>query len=220
MIPTSIAIGIFICLVVITIILVIFAPKKKKFFNDVYPFLSNDAFGGSATFKLFKKDVKNTNIKWITYPDSQLWKQDNDLLIYPLFMYDLKKKKDYLYTEFMDNCPNIFNFIRNIPISVKCSFIAKLPPNTMLKQHSTWKSLANSTLRCIFPIKCSKELEYCGVWVDGESKKFTSKKWLVFDHSQKWMMYNKDDSECLFVIIDIQRPSFISKGISETKDLL
>jgi hypothetical protein len=224
-----ISVAIFIILVIITVLLLIFAPKKQKFFIDVFDSLKNDNnFNNCLTKLLFIGDCFHDAEKmnkpkieknmWESHPDKKLWGSDPGLtdqsyLIFPLYTLN------NLNVEFLKKCKNISRFVNNIP-NVKSAFIAKIAPETTLTQHSTWKTLSNSTLRCIFPIKAGKDIDYCGVWVDGESKNFKKDDWVIFDHSLNWNIYNKNDTECILLVLDIVRPNFIAFGTSETPDYI
>jgi hypothetical protein len=184
------------------ILLVIFAPKVKTFYS--LPFQDNTL---QRTYAL--EDIRQIKDQdWKVYPDSLLpnTAKKNNFQIFELFL------SGKINPEFIQRCPHLYEYIKDIP-NVKSAFIARLTAKTTLIPKATWKSLANSTLRCVFAIRASDDPKIAGVWVEGTVKPL--QEWVVFDHSKKWSFFNSDIDDALLLVIDVDRPIGVPIGVSE-----
>jgi hypothetical protein len=206
-----------ICIIIllVAILLMIFAPKINNFYS--LPFIQNKLLESQAILNI--QNIKPDD--WKLYPDQDLWKikkpepvqnPNGKFLMWDLFF------ANKINMDFAKRCPNIFDLIKKIP-NIKTAFIGKVQSLTTLEQHATWKSLANSTLRCILPIQSTSEIQECGVWVDCLTKAFVKGTWITFDHSKKWTIYNKTDEDLIFLVLDIKRPMGVAFGTSDTPNL-
>ncbi len=72
---------------------------------------------------------------------------------------------------------------------------------------------ASDRLRCIYPLKIPAA-KRSGIWVDGETKFFNDGSWIIYDHTRPHSIFNKHKrSEAVILIMEIQRPPWITKGI-------
>lgn len=129
-------------------------------------------------------------------------------------------EKDFVIYENKQVSPKLYEFplldqlLRTIP-DIQFAKIKIIPAGLNEKKHKEKASVANSTLRCLFPLKisCAKK---SGVWCDGETKIFTLNEWIIYDHSREHSIFNKFKRRCgKILIVDITRPEDIPKGIAE-----
>jgi len=205
---TFIYIGLFVIIFIISVSLLIFAPKSINYYTpDTYPILKSihdnnkDIITGD-----FEKIENDQN--WLAWPDSE--NTSGSCEVYPMYMFSttskLRKAK----------CIALYNLIQNIPDVKSCAFI-KIDKKSKINKHTQWKELANTTLRCLFILKSvsSAPVETCGIWVNGESKKLISNSLVIFDSSKEHSIYNYTDYPLYALLIDLQRPEKIPNGISQ-----
>lgn len=205
---TFIYIGLFVIIFIISVSLLIFAPKSINYYTpDTYPILKSihdnnkDIITGD-----FEKIENDQN--WLAWPDSE--NTSGTCEVYPMYMFStaskLRKAK----------CIALYNLIQNIPDVKSCAFI-KIDKKSKINKQTQWKELANTTLRCLFILKSvsSAPVETCGIWVNGESKKLISNSLVIFDSSKEHSIYNDTDYPIYALLIDLQRPEKIPNGISQ-----
>jgi aspartyl/asparaginyl beta-hydroxylase (cupin superfamily) len=205
---TFICIGLFVIIFIISVSLLIFAPKSINYYTpDTYPILKSihdnnkDIITGD-----FEKIENDQN--WLAWPDSE--NTSGKCEVYPMYMFStaskLRKAK----------CTALYNLIQNIPDVKSCAFI-KIDKKSKINKQTQWKELANTTLRCLIILKSvsSAPVETCGIWVNGESKKLISNSLVIFDSSKEHSIYNDTDYPIYALLIDLQRPEKIPNGISQ-----
>ena len=111
-------------------------------------------------------------------------------------------------------CPIITKLIKNIGPKLKTALISKLGPQINLKPHQGWADLSNNILRCHYGINVP---EKCGLIVNNEIKEMNEERWLIFDDSHEHSAYNMSNQNRYVLIIDLERPNDIPKGISDIK---
>ncbi len=200
--------GIVVIIFMISITLLIFAPKSINYYTpDTYPILKYICENNKNIINSNLDKIEN-DTDWIDWPDSE--NITGKCKIYPLFIFSTLSKKR------KNQCIETFKLIKNIYDVKTCAFI-KLDKNSKLNKQTQWKELSNETLRCLFIIKsmASASIDTCGIWVNGESKKITSNNLIIFDSSKEHSIYNENDCPIYALLIDIKRPEKISNGISK-----
>jgi beta-hydroxylase len=100
--------------------------------------------------------------------------------------------------------------MKNIP-KIKTVAISRLKAQTQIQPHIGWGDLANGIFRCHYGLIVPHDNGcVCDNWVvlhknDG---------WLVFDDSKMHSSYNFSDEDRIIIIVDMERPSHIARGIS------
>jgi beta-hydroxylase len=177
----------------------IYPHKEECYFDQkiIYPQLNIIHKNRDIIMKeLF--DVKNK--------DSKLWHTwiENQLSVIPLYFFGKWSTKGIALF------PNTSKIIKNIP-KIKTVAISKLKANSQIQPHIGWGDLANEILRCHYGLIVPHDNGcVCDNWVvlhkNGE--------WLVFDDSKMHSSYNFSNEDRIIIIIDMERPENIPKGIS------
>jgi aspartyl/asparaginyl beta-hydroxylase (cupin superfamily) len=111
-------------------------------------------------------------------------------------------------------CPNIYSLLKNVPELFNAS-LSRLSAETSLEPHQGWAILANYNLRCHLGIIIpGNSYIYC----DNEKRKQEINKWIIFDDSKLHWADNNSKNDRIVLILDIKRPTFIKKGISNIND--
>ena len=178
---------------------------NQPFYNvdDVYPYLN--VFHDK--YDLIKEEISNIG-EWIDWPEKDLYLNNPtfDWKIFPFYGFDYWIEKN------CNRCPILTEQLKNIP-ELRTATLSKLGPKTVLKPHTGWADLANKVLRCHFGINVP---EKCGIWVDGVKHEQKENQWLVFDDSKYHSGYNLSDQDRIVLLLDINRPSNVLKGTSES----
>jgi aspartyl/asparaginyl beta-hydroxylase (cupin superfamily) len=203
-----ICIGIVVIIFIISVSLLIFAPKSINYYTpDTYPILKSINDNNKDIINNdFEKIENDTN--WLAWPDSK--NTSGTCEVFPMYMFSTESKSR------KNKCIASYNLIQNIPGVKTCSFI-KIDKKSRIKKQTQWKNLSNTTLRCLFTIKSvsSAPVETCGIWVNGETKKLISNSLVIFDSSKEHSIYNDTDYPIYALMIDVQRPEKIPDGISQ-----
>ena len=204
---TFVFIGIVIVIFIICITLFLFAPKSINFYDSsTYPIIK---YINENNLDIINDTLESIeNDKWMEYPDKKYI--SGNVKIYPLFMFSVISEKR------KDKCIELYNLFQNVPDIKTCAFI-KIDKNSKLQKTTQWKSLSNTTLRCMFILKSvsSASIEQCAIWVNGEYKKLVSKNIIIFDSSKEHSIYNETDYPVYILMIDIKRPDKIPNGVSD-----
>jgi hypothetical protein len=226
----SVFIGTTVIVFIIILFLVIFAPKSKNFFNinDYYPDLEklsknqevidqtfiklgldclNEADNMIDDYKkypIFYEDKKP--IKWKDWLDNKI---EGKVEILPLYMFSkLHDENISIFNELINELKNINN--------INSIFFIKMSPKSKIIEHTGWAQLSNDNLRFIYCFNsfCFYETD-CGIWINGEIKKLYKDYSYVYDSSKEHCIYNNTYDDIFFLVIDVERPNNIPKGISE-----
>jgi hypothetical protein len=205
---TSIFIGLFIIIFIISVSLLIFAPKSKNYYDaSTYPFIQYINENNNQLIKDEFYKIKN-NDKWLKYPDKKNTKGDCE--IWPLYVFSTESK----YRISMNS--ELYKIITNTPDIKSCLFI-KFHPKSEIIKSKLWKELANNTLRCLIIIDAPNDINNCAIWVNGEIKKLKNNDLIIFDSSKEYSIYNKTKYPLHILVIDIKRPNSIPIGTSDIK---
>jgi len=197
---------------------------NDKFYNykDVNPSLENI----NANKVVILNEIHNnlSNVEWIDWPEKHLY--DNDCVngnwkIIPFYGFGIWCKKP------CSKFPKLVDFLKSVP-GLRIALISKLNPKTKLLPHCGWGNHSNNVLRCHYGIFLPKDKtqSYVSVSDDGKKEEIQFHKlhdWIVFDDSKIHYAENKSDEERVVLIVDVERPSHIKKGLSvgeETDELL
>jgi hypothetical protein len=198
-------IGIFLIIFIISVSLLIFAPKSKNYYKkSTFPNLEYINNINQLIKDEFYK-IKNCD-NWVKYPDSK--NINGNCEIWPLYMFDIESKSRTLLNK------DIYDIIKTIPDIKSCLFI-KIDSNSEISKNILWKDLSNETLRCLIILDSPNDSEKCCVWVNGEIKKIINNELLIFDGSKEHSIFNKTKSPLHMMIIDIKRPSDAPIGTSK-----
>jgi hypothetical protein len=221
----SIAIALLIFLV--CIFLVIFAPKSHNFFKKIEPKLDELAQDRNLFKELlvrlgiklnddniaeeyeeYYKKITPAELTWEEWPEKIVTSGSVDYL--PLFI------KPLFYNENYSIFNGLFGKLIRLDINIQSVFFLKMNNNSALKKHKGWANLTNNTLRFVYCFNsfCFDEDE-CGIWINGESKKFFKDYYYIFDASKEHSIYNNTCDEVLFLIIDFDRPEGVARGYSD-----
>lgn len=201
-----IAFGIVIIIFIISVSLVIFAPRSINFYgHDTFPILKYINENNSQIIKDEFYKIKN-NDDWICFPDKK--NITGICEVWPIYMFNIKLDKR------IECIIPLYNLIQNIPGIKTCAFI-KLEPNSCMNKNKQWQLLSD-TLRCLYVIDSPEDtVEKCAIWVNGEAKKFKSNDLIIYDSSKEHSIYNNTKHPIHLFILDIPRPEKISKGVSD-----
>lgn len=200
-------IGIFIIVFIICIALLIFAPKSTNYYSvDTYPILKYINENNMNIIKEEFESIKKSD-DWVLWPDKE--HVNGNYEIYPMYMFGTINKKR------KETCSNTYALIQNTPNIKSCVFL-RVNPNSSINKNKGWSELSNKTLCCIFILEslAHPKVEKCGIWVNGESKKLTKNKLIIFDSSKEHSIYNKMDEPVYILLLDIERPDKLPDGTS------
>jgi hypothetical protein len=195
-------VGFVIVVFVLTIVLLIFAPKSSNFFSaNLYP-----RHALLSMSKIHKEIDKNPSMKWRAWPDQK--NVSGTFEICPLFMFGRVARGSRA------DHPNVFKKVAALPDVRTCAFF-RLGSNSMLRPHTRWKDSSNSTL-CMFIVTDapSTSIDKCGAWVSGELKKIEKNKILLIDCSKLHSLYNDTTHPVTGLMLDLVRPSTMVSGTS------
>jgi hypothetical protein len=205
---TFIWIGLVVIIFIISVSLLIFAPKSVNYFNaDTYPILKSIHENSKCVIETDFDKIEN-NPDWVNWPDREHVR--GSCKIFPMYMFSTESSKR------RNKCLRSYNLIQNTPGVKSCCFI-KIDRKSKISKQTQWKELANTTLRCLFIIKAvsSAPVEKCGMWVNGETKKLSSSDLLIFDSSKEHSIYNETDYPVYALLVDVKRPEKIPNGTSQ-----
>lgn len=173
-------------------------------YEYVFPFLENL----KKNSEKIRNEVNIYDKEWLDWPERDLYLHLTDWKIIPFYGFN-KWANSYC-----ERFPETVNLLKNIP-GLKTAIISCLGPKTILKPHQGWGKLANNVLRCHLGLKVP---ENCGIWVNGEKREQKENEWLVFDDSKKHSGFNLSETKRIVLLIDIERPDYIKKGISKIEE--
>lgn len=199
-------IGVIVIIFIISISLLIFAPKSKNYYKkEIYPFIEYLHNNNAQLIKDEFYKIKN-NDDWVSYPDKQ--NITGKCSIWPLYIFSIECKKR---TQLVDN---LYKIIKNIPDIKSCLFI-KFDPNSEISKNKIWRELSNDSLRCLLVLDSPNDMNKCIIWVNGEVKKINTNDLIIFDGSKDHSIHNKTKHPLHMLIIDVKRPKDISDGNSD-----
>ena len=204
---------------VLIIIVILFPKKKNKLSYDVSE-ISNDLI----TIDNYKEDIYNEMInvyrqknEWKNWPEKNLYNKNNKgtWKIYPFYAFGIWANKN------CNECPILSKYLKSIN-GLKLATLSCLSPGMKIEPHCGWGYHSNHVIRChyglLIPNGCyilvgnTKEEMYNGKKV--HHKKF---EWFCFDDSKWHSAENTSDSDRIILILDMERPKNIRKGISDIK---
>jgi hypothetical protein len=186
--------------------------KKDKCFYDVLeiePKLYN-----IYNYDIYQDIKKLETLQWKDWPEKHLYTETMSWKIIPFYGFG-KWIMDYC-----DFCPNIYSFIKHLP-HLKTASLSKLSGGTKLTPHKGYGNLSNNIIRCHFGIDVP---DYCYISVKKtdtspeEIKYQNQNEWLLFDDSKTHYAHNTSNKDRIILLIDIERPKNIKKGISDITD--
>jgi hypothetical protein len=195
----------FVIIFTICIIFLIFAPRKRTFYdyNDYFPELKsvceNDQYKSLLLQEIDESD-------WEDHPGEQFVSDNMSYKIIPvLMMGNWKHQEKYPQLATLAQNPKIRSLI-----------LAKIGKKTALKPHRLWGSLANTTMRVSIPLSIpSPNINKCGVWTKGDTRPLALTS--MYDTSQLHSMFNSRVRPAIVLLIDLERPKKIRKGESTVK---
>jgi len=221
-------------ILVLIIIFISFLYKKNlveqkkmnlNFYNykKIYPRLSN-INDPTILNEIYYNLSKEFNNEWLDWPEKYLYESEEingDWKIIPFYGFGIWCKKNCI------KFPNLTKFLKSIP-DLKIALISKLNPNTKLIPHYGWGSHSNNVLRCHYGIVLPKDESKSYISVTNEACKeeiqyHKLNDWIIFDDSKLHYAENKSNEQRIVLIVDINRPNYIEKGIStieETNELM
>ena len=165
-------------------------------------------------YEIVKKELDDYDdmIKiWQDWPEYNLWNKGGDWKIIPIYSFGSVTDKSKYF-------PKTINMLANVNNIVNVGF-SKFAPGTKLTMHKGWGNLSNNVLRCHFGISVP---EKCYLYVldpyGNHKMQQANKKWIVFDDSLFHSAENQSDKDRIVLIIDIKRPEYLHRGISDIND--
>lgn len=205
---TFICIGLVVVIFIVSVSLLIFAPKSINFHkDDTYPILKSICENNKEIIHTDFEKIEN-DTDWVEWPDSE--NISGKCEIFPMYMFSTISKPR------KNKCITTYNLVKNMPNVKTCTFL-KIDKKSKMNKQIQWKELSNKTLRCLLILKSvsSAPVEKCGIWVNGETKKLKSDSIIIFDSSKEHSIYNETDYPLYALLIDIQRPEKIPNGIAQ-----
>jgi len=179
--------------------------------TSIFPDLENINY--NVIKNEFLNYLNNSNDNWVEWPEYDLWKKnetESSWKIIPLMAFGKWSEKN---TKLF---PMTTKQLKKVNGLISAGF-SKLGPETILKLHKGWADLSNNVLRCHLGLVVPKNK--CKVFVLGNSNDEMIQKegkWIIFDDSLYHSASNEDkEKERIILLVDINRPEFISKGISD-----
>jgi beta-hydroxylase len=207
--------------VALIIIILLYYKYFKKETNEVfnsdgsythYPKKYESYFDLDKTYPELEIVTKNHDMILNEYnniknEDPKIWHEwiENQLSVIPLYFFGKWSSKGKALF------PKTSAIIEKIP-NIRTVAFSKLKPNSQIQPHIGWGDLANSILRCHYGVDVP---ENCGCVCDNWVVLHKTKEWLVFDDSKMHSSYNFSNRDRIIMIIDMERPAHIPKGISK-----
>jgi beta-hydroxylase len=185
--------------------------------------------------ELVKLETTNViNTEWTDWPEKSLYANRGEWKIFPFYAFNV------WVLDNCDKCPTITKFLKSIP-GLKIALLSKLSAGMKLTPHKGWGNHSNGVLRCHYGIRIpdspllstripdstllSTRIPdstmgcYISVKDDIEIKKFHLEgEWICFDDSKEHYAENPTNEDRIVLILDIERPSHIKRGISDVGD--
>lgn len=172
---------------------------------STYPFLRKISEETSTIRKELEHFIERKN-QFMDWPEKDLLENPRDeWTIVPL----------HGFGTWHSNCgnfPETTSLLKQIP-SLRTAIFSRLGSKTQLKYHQGWSLLSNNVLRCHLGIIVPKNGK-SGVGVEGEKRNIKYGEWIVFDDSKLHTGFNESNSDRIVLLLDIDRPWWVRKGIS------
>ena len=178
--------------------------KLHQAFYDtsIYPCLKN------INYNILKEELFGKNL-WEDWPEYELSEKGKWKII-PLITFG-----KYINSE---RFPKSTEMLKEIPNIVNAGF-SKFNGKTKLKLHKGWGQLSNNVLRCHLGIDVP---DGCFLYVIDPYGNYKmqqkNNKWIVFDDSLYHSAINESEKERIVFIVDIKRPDYLHKGVSDVSD--
>jgi hypothetical protein len=187
-----IILGIVLSLIVVTFLLLIFMPTPKCYFD--FDDIGNELakFTEETYFDKILSECGDIN-----------YDNNNVCMLY---------QNNKLHCN-MSSHPQLYNLLKTVP-DIERVFFKQITPTTETPKKRGSTNISNHTLRCVLPIH-QPTANKSSMWLDGESRFYSSKKWIIYDDSRESSMHNKHKNKSLdLLVVDITRPIKIPVGIS------
>uniref|UniRef100_A0A6C0EB94 Aspartyl/asparaginy/proline hydroxylase domain-containing protein n=1 Tax=viral metagenome TaxID=1070528 RepID=A0A6C0EB94_9ZZZZ len=149
---------------------------------------------------------------WIDWVEKYLYASDGKWTVYPIFIFGEWDKQA------LKECPYTVNFLKQLS-GLKLAILSKLSSKMKLNPHRGWKNHSNNVIRCHYGLKVP---EGCYVSIRDKNEELIkyhmAEEWLCFDDSKEHYAENTSDDDRIVLIVDIERPYYISKGTSTVED--
>lgn len=152
--------------------------------------------------------------KWMPWPGHELQKEHVGWTIYPFCGFGIWDD------EACSSCPVLADCLRRIN-GLRLASLSKLEGNTKTNRHYGCKGYADTVIRCHYglivpPLSCSVTV----VQEDGrEVTSFHAQfEFLCFDDSRLHCAENRSNQDRIILIVDVDRPSHIERGLSRDGD--
>jgi hypothetical protein len=187
----------------------------QSFYNtSIYPDLQNLLNHDVVRDEIYTFIERPQQHIWQEWPEYDLWKnmaQGASWKVIPLMSFGKWTDKVIL-------CPKLVQMLKNMKGLVNVG-LSRFSPNTKLKLHKGWGRLSNNVLRCHYGIFVP---DHCYLYVMDPYGNYKMKqengKWIIFDDSLYHSAANYSKLDRVVLIIDIERPEWLHKGISDVED--
>lgn len=194
-------------IIIVLIILLIWCNLKNAHYDTKKVFPELIMLENKNIFAAIQKEALNTTL-WEEWPEKCLWEKNINSPkwnVIPLYAFGKWSKN-------AKHFPRTSYLIQNIP-NIRTAGFSLLEPNVTLKKHRGWANLSNYVLRSHLLLTQNKTGS-CFIDVKGIRKNHKYGKWLTFDDSELHSASNLDNQNRIILLIDIDRPSWISNGTS------
>jgi hypothetical protein len=226
---TSYYIGLFIVSVIAIIVLLVLSPTQNSFFDlkEKYPILYYNLHENKYVYdNVISEIIMNTGISRIDYPIventnlNQIEWIDYSINEYPYIRGNVQILPLFYNNVFYNNCayfPVLMQLLQIQPDIVNV-FLWKLSSDSALLQHPQKKTDGNSNIHetnildknilrytlAVNILSCMEE--ECSIWVDGQLRKLTFDKFVLWDPSKEFSLHNDTatDGDTIFLNIDIK----------------
>lgn len=162
-----------------------------------------------------QRELQQSTTLWEDWPERYLYSDQSSWKVIPFCATfpgndpDARRWNRYFVEKFPVTC----DLLKTIP-NLRTAGFSKLGPHTSLDFHRGWAQLSNHVLRCHLPICVPNGQILCGVICDRDVSFHKRGEWMVFDDSKRHKAFNHSDEDRIVLLLDIERPARIPKGIS------
>lgn len=205
--------GIVVVVLIVCIALFIFAPRSINYIHhDHLPAIKHIS---DNYIDVFKHDLETItdpcqsplDFRWLLWPDRENVR--GEVMVYPIYMFST------LSDDRKNRCYGTYAQIKKLENVKSCAFI-KFGAKSKIIKSQQWSDLANTTIRALFILDAGFAMtdEQLGIWVNGEIKKISTNKLIMFDSSKEHTIYNETNLPFYALLVDVERPKDVPKGVS------
>ena len=208
-------IGIVVVIFVISVALLLFAPKSINFFDlTLLPVIDRLNKDNYNILIETLDDIKDSK-EWLAWPDRKFIV--GSCYVYPIRIFDKVSKSRKKKCSRITDIFSLFNIESPDDSIIHSYYFIKLSKDSRLLETEYWGDFYNNTISYIQVLKCDdfSHIDTCGIWINGESKQFKEKKSIICDMSKENSIYNNTDEDLYLFVMNVSRPKNIHLGVSK-----